>query len=423
MATQEMKDSGLEWLGEIPSAWKIRKISSFYSLRSQKVSDKDYQPLSVTMNGILPQLENVAKTDNGNNRKLVRKGDFVINSRSDRRGACGISPYDGSVSVINTVLTPFDKAEPRYFNWLFHTENFADEFYKWGNGIVDDLWSTRWQEMKKISIPVPSINEQIAIANFLDAKCAEIDALISDIEKQIETLQKYKKSVITEAVTKGLDSNVEMRASRVEWIGLFPSTWTITKIKNIATLSSGTTPNRSNPEYWNGNIPWVKTGELKETYITEIEERISELALRNTSLKIYPKNTLLMAMYGQGKTRGMTGCLTENSAINQACLAFTNLKDIYRDYLWLVLRAIYEPIRSTALGSGQPNLNSDLVSNFHIPLPDLSEQVQIAKITQKKLLKIEEIIEYKMKQFRTLNTYKQSLIYEYVTGKKTVPNA
>ena len=196
-----MKDSGIDWVGKIPAIWETKRIAAFYQLRNEKVSDKDFPPLSVTKQGVLPQLETVAKTDDGDNRKLVRKGDFAINSRSDRRGSCGISDYDGSVSLINIVLKPRREANNKYYNWLFHTEQFADEFYKWGNGIVDDLWTTRWQNMKKIIIPVPPIEEQQQIADYLDKKCKEIEEIIADKQSQIETLESYKKSLIYEYVT------------------------------------------------------------------------------------------------------------------------------------------------------------------------------------------------------------------------------
>lgn len=197
----EMKDSGIEWIGNVPAGWTINKIDSVYSLRNEKVSDKDYMPLSVTMKGIVPQLESAAKTNDGDNRKLVRKGDFAINSRSDRRGSCGISELDGSVSLINLVLKPRGEMNNRYYNWLFHTEKFADEFYKWGHGIVDDLWTTRWIDMRKISVPMPPLSEQKEIADYLDNKCAQIEELISAKQSQIETLESYKKSLIYEYVT------------------------------------------------------------------------------------------------------------------------------------------------------------------------------------------------------------------------------
>lgn len=197
----EMKDSGTTWLGWIPDHWKLSKIGSLYSLRNEKVSDKDYPPLSVTMKGILPQLATAAKTDDGDNRKLVCAGDFAINSRSDRRGSCGISPYDGSVSLINTILTPRGRMHPDYYNWLFHTSLFADEFYKWGHGIVDDLWTTRWQEMKRILVTVPPYEEQAAIAAYLDSQCAKIDELSTEKQSLITDLESYKKSLIYEVVT------------------------------------------------------------------------------------------------------------------------------------------------------------------------------------------------------------------------------
>ena len=222
---REMKDSGIEWVGDIPQDWQLSKIGSLYTQRNEKVSDKDYQPLSVTMQGILPQLATAAKTDDGDNRKLVRVGDFAINSRSDRRGSCGISPLDGSVSLINIILTPRTAMHPGYYNWLFHTTLFADEFYKWGHGIVADLWTTRWQEMKSITVPVPEYAEQERIAAFLDAECAEIDAVLEKTRASIEEYKKLKQAVITQAVTKGIRGDRPMKDSGIEWIGAIQKDW------------------------------------------------------------------------------------------------------------------------------------------------------------------------------------------------------
>lgn len=196
-----MKDSGIDWIGEVPTTWRLLRIAALYDLRSQKVSDKDYPPLSITMHGVVPQLETVAKTNDGDNRKLVRAGDFVINSRSDRRGACGISPQDGSCSLINIVLAPQHSINNRYFSYLFRSAVFADEFYRWGHGIHDDLWTTNWSDMKSIQVPVPALEDQVSIANFLDSKMAKIDATVAGINKQIDLLSKYRKQVINDAVT------------------------------------------------------------------------------------------------------------------------------------------------------------------------------------------------------------------------------
>ena len=172
------KDSGIEWIGEIPEYWKLARISYLYDSRNTKVSAADYPALSVTMQGIVPQLESAAKTQDIDNRKLVLKGDFVINSRSDRRGSCGISELDGSVTLISNVLAPKagTKLNRSYFSYLFKSVGFADEFYKVGSGIVDDLWSTNWAKMKNIQICIPPFEDQIKIGHFLDRKTSEIDS-------------------------------------------------------------------------------------------------------------------------------------------------------------------------------------------------------------------------------------------------------
>ena len=156
---RNVKDSGIEWIGFVPDTWDINPISCYFKERNEKVSDYDWEPLSVTKQGIVKQLDNAAKSDAHDARKKVCKNDFVINSRSDRKQSCGVSPYDGSVSLINIVLQP-KNILPEYVNYLLKNYGFAEEFYRYGSGIVADLWSTNYQKMKKIMIPVPSINEQ-----------------------------------------------------------------------------------------------------------------------------------------------------------------------------------------------------------------------------------------------------------------------
>lgn len=196
-----LRESALGWVGHTPTHWEELRIGSLYAPRSEKVSDADYPPLSVTMHGVVPQLEHVAKTNDNDNRKLVRAGDFVINSRSDRRGACGIAGRDGSCSLINLVLTPNHSIHNPFFSYLLRSSLFADEFYRWGHGIHNDLWTTNWRDMKSILVPVPPIDEQASIAKYLDMRMAELDSTVIGIDKQIELLNKYRQQVINDAVT------------------------------------------------------------------------------------------------------------------------------------------------------------------------------------------------------------------------------
>lgn len=186
---ESYKNSGVEWIGEIPSHWEIKRVRSCFSERREKVSDKDFAPLSVTKAGILPQLDTAAKSDNSDNRKKVLKGDFVVNSRSDRKGSCGISEYDGSVSLINTVLTPFNILAG-YVHYMFRSNNYIEEYYRHGRGIVADLWTTRYSEMKNIAIPFPTISEQQAVVDYLKDKTLKIDQYVSARERERESCLK-----------------------------------------------------------------------------------------------------------------------------------------------------------------------------------------------------------------------------------------
>ncbi len=228
-----MKNSGIEWIGEIPDDWNLIKVSSIFQCRNEKVNDTDYPPLSVSKGGVVPQMDSVAKSDANDNRKLVLQNDFVINSRSDRKQSCGYSTLKGSVSLINTVLytTNNEIIMPQYTDYLMKNYGFAEEFYRWGHGIVADLWTTRWQEMKSIVLPIPSIDIQQKIADYLDKKCAAVDRLIENQRAQIEKLKEYKQAVITEAVTRGLAPSAPLKDSGVEWLGKIPEKWIVRPLK------------------------------------------------------------------------------------------------------------------------------------------------------------------------------------------------
>ena len=196
-----MKDSGISWLGMIPEHWEIKKIGSLFSERREKVSDKDYPALSVSKQGITPQLETAVKTDNGDNRKKVCKDDFVVNSRSDRKGSCGVSPYTGSVSLINIVLSPRKNIEVQYFHHLFRSNDYIEEYYRIGRGIVADLWTTRYSEMRNIMVPLPPLDEQRAIVSYIEDKCQKIDTLTMELQAEIDYLKEYKQRLIADVVT------------------------------------------------------------------------------------------------------------------------------------------------------------------------------------------------------------------------------
>lgn len=206
----KMKDSGISWIGGIPEHWEVKKIGSLFIERREKVSDKEYPALSVSKQGITPQLDTAVKTDNGDNRKKVRKNDFVVNSRSDRKGSCGVSPYTGSVSLINIVLSPRENIEVQYFHHLFRSNDYIEEYYRIGRGIVADLWTTRYSEMRNIFVPLPPINEQQSIVTYIEEKCQKIDKLASELQSEIDYLKEYKQRLIADCVTGQVNVQNEM---------------------------------------------------------------------------------------------------------------------------------------------------------------------------------------------------------------------
>ncbi len=410
-----MKDSGIEWLGEIPKLWGLSRIGSVYELRNTKVSDKDYPPLSVTNKGIVPQLETAAKTNAHDDRKLVKIGDFAINSRSDRRGSCGISSYEGSVSLINTILAPLGEMNPRYYDWLFHTIQFGDEFYKWGHGIVDDLWTTNWKDMKKITIPMPDLDEQERIAVFLDDKCSEIDALAVDIQTEIDTFEEYKRSVITEKVTKGLNPNVVMKDSGIEWIGRIPSSWGI------------------HPVYYYFEERKAKNYSLKEQNLLSLSYGKIVRKDINTNGGLLPVsfNTYSIVETGdiiirptdlQNDKRSLrTGLVTEHGIITSAYIALMPKTDVNSKYFHYLLHS-YDVMKVFYnMGNGvRQGLNYREFSKLMVIAPPKKEQQEIAVYLDNKCAEIDSIIETKKDQLAVLDEYKKAVIYEYVTGKKEV---
>lgn len=403
-----MKDSGIEWIGEIPEGWEVGQIGQLYSERRTKVSDKNYPPLSVTMKGILPQLSTAAKTDAHDDRKLVCKGDFAINSRSDRRGSCGISEQDGSISLINTVLQPRGEMNPGYYNWLFHTSMFADEFYKWGHGIVDDLWTTGWSDMKKIGVPIPSKCEQKQLAEHLNFECSHIDSILSKTRASIEEYKKLKQAIITQAVTKGVRGEREMKDSGVEWIGEINHRFSLIKLKYICSiLDQYRKPISADKRSQSGSVLYDyygASGAIDKIDDYTIDDHVMLIGEDGANLRM--RNLPLMYEVN-GKA-----WINNHAHI----LKPTERVDFY--YLFYALEEL--DINPYITGSAQPKLSQEKLQNIWVPLPDLEEQQEIATYIRSKCVEIDKLIAKKEQLVKELESYKKSLIYEVVTGKREV---
>ena len=410
------KDSGVKWLGEIPEHWEVKRLASYFTERRVKVSDKEYEPLSVTKLGVFPQWENVAKTNDGDNRKLVKKGDFVINSRSDRKGSSGVADRDGSVSLINIVLKPRNTIRADFSNYLLKSYKFIEEYYRNGRGIVADLWTTRYDEMKMIKLAVPPIAEQTAIANYLDTATAKIDAAIAQQQKMIDLLNERKQIIINRAVTKGLNPNAKMKDSGVEWIGEVPEGWDTCALKKKAKVILGkmlsNNPTNKYKYICAKDVHYgeIDTSDLKEMSFTHEERQLYEVK----------KGDMLIVEGGAGAG----GCAIvkedlKNIYIQNSIMIVRGAENLLNDYLCFFMQSINQKgyIEYICNKATIPHFTKEKVGAVIIPLPPFKKQVEIVDYLNTAIAPIDDAIKNCQNQISLLQERKQIVINEVVTGK------
>ena len=397
------KESSIHWVGKIPQEWGESRVKQYFFERNEKVSDIDYPPLSVTKSGILPQLDNVAKSDNHNDRKRVCHNDFVINSRSDRKGSSGLSELEGSVSLINIVLKP-KNIFPKFSEYLFKSKDFVEEFFRNGKGIHWDLWSTRYSELQNIKIPIPPLSEQQQIVSFLDTKTSLIDSFIEKTQRKIELLKEKRTSLINEVVTKGLNPNVEMKDSGVEWIGEIPSHWNLSLVGRHFEIGRGRViskveigdnkgdyPVYSSQTSNNGELGRINTYDFDGEYVTWTTDGA------NTGTCFFRS--------GKFNTTNVCGMLSlRNTPYSLPFLSYY-LNQVTKPYVRIDIN---------------PKLMNNMMSEIPLVIPPLPEQQQIVEYLDKQTQLIDKTISIEEKRIELLKEYRQSLISEVVTGKRKV---
>lgn len=422
----EYRDSGVAWLNSVPADWTIRRLGFFFEERREKVSDKDFPALSVTKSGVVPQLETAAKTDDGDNRKKVCAGDFVINSRSDRKGSAGASSLDGSVSLINTVLRPLVGIDIGFVHHLLRSVPFQEEFYRYGKGIVADLWSTNYSEMRNIVLALPSIPEQTTIAAFLDRETGKIDALIAEQEKLLVLLAEKRQATISHAVTKGLNPDVPMKDSGVAWLSEVPGHWRVCPLKYLVTFSSGGTPSKDNLDYWNGDIPWASAKDLKVETLHDTADHITQLAVDNRAASLLPAGTVLVVVRGMILARIFPVTqIAVPMAINQDLKGLQPTEAVDSNYLaWLLRGSADESLqRLDEAGHGTKALRMDAWSSMQLPVPPRDEQIEIASFLDDETAKLDALKDESERAIALLKERRSALIAAAVTGQIDVRQA
>jgi type I restriction enzyme, S subunit len=416
-AHAEYRDSGLDWLGRVPKSWELRRLGSYFQERRTKVSDADFAALSVTMQGIVPQLETAAKTDDGDNRKLVRAGDFVINSRSDRKGSSGVSPCDGSVSLISIVLKPTN-LHPPFVHHLLRSTAFQEEFYRFGKGIVADLWSTNYAAMKNIVIPVMPSEEQTQIAKFLDYETTKIDALIEKQQQLIALLKEKRQAVISHVVTKGLNLDAPMRDSGVEWLGEVPAHWSAAKLKHhVRQIVDGA---HFTPTYVDDGVPFLRVTDVQTfpidkssiKYIPEAEHK--ELVKR---CRPEPGDLLLSKNGTIGVPRVVDWDWDFSIFVSLCLIKLKESLDVRFLFYFFLTHQIREQIFGLIKQSTVINLHLDKIENFWLAMPPLAEQKRIAEHLDRTVKKYDLQVQNAEAMNDLLHERRTALISAAVTGK------
>ena len=434
---REMKDSGVEWIGEIPKGWKVQRLKAVLCERNELNNPvKTDFILSLTNDrGVIPYTE---KGDVGNKSKddltgykLAYPDDIVLNSMNVIIGSVDLSRYFGCVSPVYYMLYKrLKQDEIKYYNYLFQTKELQNRLKGYGNGIMEIRMRIQMSKLNTVLLPVPSSDEQAKIASYLDSKCFQIDTIIEKQQTVIEKLKEYKLSLITEAVTKGLNHDVPMKDSGVEWIGDVPEHWKIMRFKSVvAEMSSGisaVTSNESNESNYTGKYV-LRTSAVSSGYFKPDEVKsVTEDAIDRLICPV-EKGTVIMSRMNTAKMVGASAYIDrdyENLYLPDKLWKIKFTTKAMGKYCWYALNCV--PIQSwfacVATGSSDSMQNialKDFLDTFFV-FPSVNEQNQIADFLDRKCSAIDATISKKQALIEKLTAYKKSLIYEVVTGKKEV---
>lgn len=395
-----------EWFGTLPERWEQLKVNDAFIERREKVSDTDFKPLSVSKRGTIPQIATVAKSNAGDNRKLVCKGDFAINSRSDRRGSSGISELDGSVSLINIVLAPRKEANKRYWHYLLRSHNFIEEYYRNGRGIVADLWTTRYAEMKSIYLPLPPRAEQDQIVRFLDWKVSQTNRLINAKKKQVLLLQEQKRAVINEAVTRCGNG------------------WQEVSLGNLGSFRKGSGGSREDDD--ENGVACIRYGDIYRSGKMTLAEPITRIkAEAITRYARVANGEILFALSGETKEeigQALVNDIAEDTWTSGDAAIFTTGDDILPHFLTYVLRCPYIVAQRASLAKGDiiVHISVGALRQLRITVPPVSEQMVIIKQLNKICAASDKTVLGIEKELSLLHEYRTRLIADVVTGKMDV---
>ena len=428
-----MKDSGIEWIGEIPQKWKLTRIGYLFktigsgttpSSSDSRYYDGDYNWLQTgdLNDGIISTTEKTITDQAIEKHSILRQysiGSLVVAMYGATIGKLGILNIPCYTNQACCVLTEPITAVTKYvYYWLFcNRQNLIT--FSLGGGQPNISQNT----IRDFKICLPSQAEQESIVSFLDTKCAEIDALIAAKEKTNALLKERRQSIIYEAVTKGLDPTVPMKDSGVEWIGGVPEGWKIIALKRLGTPATGSTPPKDNPDYWDGDIPWVSSKDMKSDYLLDSEDHITQAAVDKCGLTLFSPETLIFCVRsGILRHTFPVAVATLPVTINQDLRALSLTGDVNPAFLLYYMRGMNDTIVTLyqKIGATVESIEMDWFLYFPVVLPPREEQDPIVKALGSRCASLDQTVQQNEATVRQLKEYRQSLIYEAVTGKNEI---
>ncbi len=404
--SRAMKDSGVPWLKEIPVNWKVERGKNVLALQKRPVRDNDevvtcFRDGEVILRS-LRRTEGFTMSDKEIGYQGINEGDIVIHGMDGFAGAMGVSKSTGKGSPVLIVCTPKYDAIPQYIIYYLRALAMTDVFVALATGIRERSCDLRWNKVSELEFIMPSSSEQQAIVEFLDRKCAEVDEMIGLQEQIIEELRAYKQSVITEAVTKGLNPDAPMCDSGIDWIGQIPEHWEVKRLKYLCSIQTGNKDTQDADK--DGAYPFYVRSPFVE---------------RSTSYS-FEGEGILMAGDGAGAGRVFHHAFGKY-AVHQRVYRLSDIKHINSNYLFYYISNLFNKVMD--MGSAQstvPSVRLPMLTNFRVCCPDIEEQQAIADYLDEKCADIDSLIQTKQSKIDSLKEYKKSIIYEYVTGKREV---
>jgi len=427
------QDSGVEWLGEVPEHWSVEPLKYHAQVFPSNVDKKTYEGQAqihlcnytdVYYNDEIIEGMNfmpATATEEQIDKFSLRAGDVIFTKDSETANDIAIAAYvprnlPGVICGYHLSMVRSNTTVDGAFIKRFFDSRSAKAYFEVSANGLTRVGLGQYAT-DNIPTPVPPLKEQTQISRFLDHETARIDTLIAEQQRLIELLKEKRQAVISHAVTKGLDPTAPLKDSGVEWLGEVPAHWEVGSLGYYSKIDTGATPDRSKPEYWNGDVPWIKTGEVKYETIFQAEEYISIEGVNNSAARIAPKGTLLMAMYGQGVTRGRVAILNIDAAYNQACAGISVEPQLQVRFLRDYLMAAYPYIRDDGNETSQMNLSSGYIAKIKVTVPPIQEQMTISDFIERETEKFDSLISEATSVAVLLQERRSALISAAVTGK------